>query len=69
MMNFNVSVGDLIKGIDLCRKLRRSFAAAPRQYQQIADQYVSNHALHTKVHPDPNPIMKGEESLYYSARY
>ncbi|ATY64386.1 ankyrin repeat-containing domain [Cordyceps militaris] len=37
-MSFSISVGDLISGIDLCRKLRRSFANAPRQCQQIADQ-------------------------------
>ncbi|OAA61406.1 ankyrin repeat-containing domain protein [Cordyceps fumosorosea ARSEF 2679] len=40
-MNFSVGGGDLIKGIDLCRKLRRRFATAPRQCQQIADQVRS----------------------------
>lgn len=39
-MNFSVSVGELLLGINLCRKLRRDFASSPRQFQQIADQYV-----------------------------
>jgi hypothetical protein len=40
-MSFGFGVGDIIKAVELCHKLRRDFAEAPRQFQEINEEYGS----------------------------
>ncbi|EWZ86326.1 hypothetical protein NW765_001371 [Fusarium oxysporum] len=37
-MSFGFGVGDIIKAVELCHKLRRDFAEAPRQFQEINEE-------------------------------
>ncbi|KAF5578854.1 ankyrin repeat-containing protein [Fusarium pseudocircinatum] len=40
-MSFGFGVGDIIKVVELCHKLRRDFADAPRQWQEIHNEMRS----------------------------
>lgn len=37
-MSFGFGVGDIIKAVELCHKLRRDFADAPRQWREINEE-------------------------------
>ncbi|KAH6970681.1 ankyrin repeat-containing domain protein [Ilyonectria sp. MPI-CAGE-AT-0026] len=40
-MSFGFGVGDIIKAVELCHKLRRDFADAPRQWREINEEMRS----------------------------
>lgn len=37
-MSFGFGVGDIIKAIEICTKLRHDFSDAPRQVQELGDE-------------------------------
>ena len=40
-MSFGYNVGDFVKVIRLANKIRKDFASAPRQFDDISNEYVT----------------------------